>query len=86
MTITVSVPDQLGQQAAAQGLSVEAFVERLAQQAIHQPTKPDDGSALPAEPSNLVELFRPLRGLLTDEEVDILFTRNPSTSRPLDLE
>ena len=33
----VSVPDQLAQQAAAEGLSVEAYVERLAQQAIQSP-------------------------------------------------
>ena len=42
MTITVSVPDQLAEQAAAAGLSVEAFVERLAQQAAQNdlPHKP----------------------------------------------
>jgi hypothetical protein len=34
MTITVSVPDALADQAAHQGLSVEAFVEQLAQQAV----------------------------------------------------
>ena len=34
---------------------------------------------------NLVELSTPLRGLFTDEEVDTLFSRNRSTSRPLDL-
>ena len=34
---------------------------------------------------NLVDLFEPVRGLLTDEEVDALFSRNPSTARPLDL-
>ena len=33
MTITVSVPDRLAEQAAGQGLSVEAYVERLARQA-----------------------------------------------------
>ena len=33
MTITVSGPDVLARQAAAQGLSVESYVERLAQQA-----------------------------------------------------
>ena len=33
MTITVSVPDALIRQAAAQGLSVETYVERLAAQA-----------------------------------------------------
>ena len=38
-----------------------------------------------AEPRNLVELFAPLRGQFTDEEVDTLFSRNRSTARPLDL-
>jgi hypothetical protein len=33
MTITVSVPDRLALEAQALGLSVEAFVERLAEQA-----------------------------------------------------
>jgi anthranilate/para-aminobenzoate synthase component II len=35
MTITVSVPDELVQQAAQQGLSVEAYVELWAQQAAY---------------------------------------------------
>ena len=35
--------------------------------------------------TNLIELFEPIRGLLTDEEVDTLFRRNPSTGRPVDL-
>ena len=39
-----------------------------------------------AAPKNLVELFAPLRGQFTDEEIDALFSRNRSTSRPLDLE
>lgn len=38
-----------------------------------------------AEPKNLVELFAPLRGQFTDEEVDTLFSRNRSTARQLDL-
>ena len=43
-------------------------------------------SAAPlAAPKNLVELFAPLRGQFTDEEVDTLFSRNRSTARPLDL-
>ena len=49
-----------------------------------------EGKAVPprapsAEPKNLVELFAPLRGQFTDEEVDTLFSRNRSTARPLDL-
>ncbi len=46
------------------------------------PTPP---GAATAEPKNLVELFAPLRGQFTDEEVDTLFSRNRSTGRPLDL-
>jgi Arc/MetJ-type ribon-helix-helix transcriptional regulator len=38
-----------------------------------------------AAPKNLVELFAPLRGQFTDEEVDALFSRNRSTARSLDL-
>lgn len=36
--------------------------------------------------NNLVELFEPVRGLLTDEEIDAMFRRDCSLSRPdLDL-
>jgi Arc/MetJ-type ribon-helix-helix transcriptional regulator len=38
-----------------------------------------------SEAKNLVELFEPVRGLLADDEVDTLFSRNPSTGRPVDL-
>jgi len=34
---------------------------------------------------SLVEVFAPLRGQFTDEEVDTLFSRNRSTARPVDL-
>jgi hypothetical protein len=37
-----------------------------------------------ASAGNLVELFEPLRGLFSNEEIDALFSRNPSASRPLD--
>jgi hypothetical protein len=33
----------------------------------------------------VVELFAPIRGLLTNQEIDHLFTRNPSTGRPIDV-
>ncbi len=48
-----------------------------------------DHGAEPAprsEAKNLFELFAPVRGLLTDEEVDTLFSRNRSHARPVDLE
>ncbi len=34
---------------------------------------------------SLVEVFAPLRGQFTDEEVDTPFSRNRSTARPVDL-
>ena len=40
MTIKVSVPDKLTERAAAQGLSVEALVEHLAEQAAHREAEP----------------------------------------------
>lgn len=49
MTITVSVPDQLAQQAAARGLSVEALVEQLAEQAVHGETRSQRPQRTPAE-------------------------------------
>jgi len=33
---------------------------------------------------DLVELSEPVRGLLTDEEIDVIFSRNPSNGRPVD--
>ncbi len=35
--------------------------------------------------ANLVELFAPVRGLLTDEEINTIFSRNRSPGRPIDL-
>lgn len=85
MTITVSVPEELTRQAQAAGLSVEAYVEQLIEQAAHNPLDEHEPPTRTAEAKNLVELFAPVRGLLTDEEVDTWFTRKPSEGRPLDL-
>ena len=38
-----------------------------------------------SEARNFADLSEPVRGLLSDEEVDTLFRRTPSVSRPLDL-
>ena len=37
------------------------------------------------EGESFLAMFDKMRGLLTDEEVDTLFTRNPSPDRPIDL-
>ena len=53
MTITVSVPDELLQRAAGQGLSVEAFVEKLAEQAVNEESA--DAAFRAEEPSRAVD-------------------------------
>ncbi|MGO4880691.1 MAG: hypothetical protein ACLP59_07705 [Bryobacteraceae bacterium] len=42
-------------------------------------------NASPGEPENLFDLFAPVRGLLTGDEIDTLFARNRSMSRPAGL-
>lgn len=84
MTITINIRPEvqaaLARQAAAQGSAVEAYAAELLEEAVQ---------ASPSTPAptarNLFELFEPVRGLLTDEEIDHLFRRNPSTGRPVDL-
>ena len=51
--------------------------------ALPEPAAPSSTHA--ARAANLVELFEPVRGLLNDEEVDNIFSRNRSPSRPADL-
>jgi hypothetical protein len=51
--------------------------------ALPEPAAPLNTNATGA--ANLVELFEPVRGLLTDEEIDTIFSRNRSPSRPVDL-
>jgi hypothetical protein len=45
----------------------------------------DNAPSRAAEAKDLVELSARVRGLLTDNEIDTLFARNPSLSRPIDL-
>jgi hypothetical protein len=96
MTITVeikpAVQAELARQAAAQGRPLEAYAASLLEDAAHVPTEwlppggfPTSEKSRVAKASNLMELFEPIRGLLTDEEVDTLFSRNPSAGRLVDL-
>ena len=42
-------------------------------------------SAPPSQAKDLYELFAPIRGLLTNEEIDTMFRRDSSPGRPVDL-
>ena len=60
---------------------IRAGVEALREKYVSTATIPEPAP----QASNLYELFAPVRGLLTDEEIDRLFSRDPSPDRPVDL-
>jgi hypothetical protein len=68
-------------QAERHGVSLEEYVEEIITREAHRPPSAMAGR----EAANLIELSEPVRGLLSDEEVDTLFRRSPSSSRPIDL-
>ena len=77
MTLTIELPDNLEAalkaQANAQGISEAGYVRTVLER--------DLMASLPAgtKKKRLSELFSPLRGL------DVDFSRNPSTGRPIKL-
>lgn len=87
MIITLDLAPDIEQsllvQAQAKGVSITDYVEQIVEREARQANV-----AQPAQQANnLLELFAPVRGLLTDEEVDTLFARNRSSrSRPVDFE
>jgi hypothetical protein len=82
MTITIDITPEvkaaLARQAATQGRELEAYAAGLLEEAARLP-------AGAVQAANLVDLCEPIRGLLGDDEIDRLFSRNPSTGRPVDL-
>ncbi len=83
MTTTLDIGPQveaeLARQPAAQGRALDTYAARLLEEAVHLPAATPEAQA-----ANLVELCEPIRGLLADDEIDRIFTRNPSTRRPVD--
>lgn len=81
MTITLDLqPDVergLLTQAQLRGMSLEDYVRQIVTREAHL--------SPPRQVANVVELSDPVRGLLTDDEIDTLFSRDKSTARPLDL-
>jgi Arc/MetJ-type ribon-helix-helix transcriptional regulator len=61
---------------------IRAGVEALREKYVSAATTLE---AAPQAP-NFFELFTPIRGLLTDEEIDPIFSCAPSPGRPIDLE
>ena len=86
MTISVDIgPEvqaELARQAAAQGRALEAYAAFLLEEAAH--VRPERLSRRTGQ--EFIDACAKVRGLLTDKEVDTLFSRNPSVARPVDFE
>jgi hypothetical protein len=78
LDIRPEVEAELARQAAVQGRAIESVAAGLLEQAVHLPAGAAPGA-------DLIDIGEGVRGLLSDEDVDRLFTRNPSTARPVDL-
>lgn len=87
MTITLDIQPEIARgllaQAQARGLTLTDYVKEIVAREAHVSGGADNTSQ--REAKNLFELFAPVRGLLTDDEIDRCFSRNPSTGRPFDL-
>lgn len=73
LELTPTVQSGLLAQAQAKGLSLEEYAEKVLKERSAEAVSP------PVRKKSLLELFEPLRGL------DIDFSRNPSTGRPVNL-
>jgi hypothetical protein len=87
MTITLNLGPEAEQtllvQARAKGVSITDYVEQIIEREVHPASR---ANAAPARRTgqDLTDACAKVRGLLTDEEIDRLFSRTPSTSRPVD--
>jgi hypothetical protein len=64
------------------------LAQELLTKALDALPEPEAANAVPPERRtgrSLIDAFAEIRGLLNDEEIDRMFSRNPSTARPVDL-
>jgi hypothetical protein len=87
MTLVIDLQPEIERglmaRAQAKGVSLSDYAQEiLCREASPQETPQQlQDSAL--EATNLYDLFAPVRGLLTNDEVDLYFNRTPSASRPV---
>lgn len=83
MTLTLDLQPEIERgllaRAQAKGVSLAAF----AQEVLTREALPLEAKA-PRTGQDLIEAGASVRGLFTDEEIDRLFNRTPSVSRPVD--
>ena len=86
MTITLDLRPEIERgllaQATARGLSLTDFVKEIVVREAHvSRERPPHRTG-----QELIDACAKVRGLLTEEEVDALFRRDPSFARPVDFE
>ena len=86
MTITIDIRPELEaeliRQAAAGGRAIEAHAATLLEDAVHL-----QAEIAPVRTGQaLIDACAKVRGLLTDDEIDTLFSRTPSFARSVDFE
>lgn len=73
-------------QAAARGSVLETYAAALPEEALQgSGGEPVPRPATRRTGQALIDAFAEIRGLLTDEEIDRMIRRSPSTARPVDL-
>jgi hypothetical protein len=72
--------------AQAKGVSLSDYAQEILSREAMPVETPPHVQERAAQAANLYDLFASVRGLLTDDEVDLYFRRTPSASRPVDFE
>lgn len=87
MTITLDLKPEIERgllaQAQAKGVSLTDYVKEIVAREAHLAMA--EAGARPRTGQALIDVCAEVRGLLTDEEIDTMFARNRSMSRPVDL-
>ena len=86
MTLTIDLQPEtergLLAQAQAKGVSLTDYAQEILAREAHLF---EAETALPRTGQALIDVCAEVRGLLTDEEIDTMFARNRSVSRPVEL-
>jgi hypothetical protein len=88
MTITIElqpeIEESLAAKASLRGVSLSEFAQEiLAREAQASGVAPEPQPERTGQ--SLIDAFAEIRGVLTDEEIDTMFARNRTPSRPVDL-
>lgn len=82
VTSTLDLQPELLARAAARGVSPTDYVKEIVIRDVH--VVPE--SLRPRTGQDLIDASAKVRGLFTDEEINQLFSRTPSSARPVNFE